>query len=370
MMRPTTRDRLADVGLFLLAAGFSVLSADSVAVDPGLSPALLAADQATGALACGALFLRRRWPLQLAVALLAAGALSHFVTGAAMVALYTVAVRRPPRTTGWVAALAYAPVPLFLARTPAPGTKETDSALTYFALVAAALSWGLYVRSRRQLLASLRERAARAAAEARREAREDIAREMHDVLAHRLSLLSVHAGALEFHPEAPREEIRRAAAVVRDSAHQALQDLREVVGVLREPGAGLRPQPVLTDVERLVEEARQAGADVAAEVDVADPAAVPAAVGRTVYRVVQECLTNARKHAAGQRVTVTVTGGPGEGLAVEVRNRAPDAAESPVPGGGHGLVGLAERVRLTDGRLVHGRVGGDFRVTARIPWAA
>ncbi|MDT0382100.1 histidine kinase [Streptomyces sp. DSM 42041] len=369
-MRPSTRDRLADVGLFLAAAGFSVLTADSVVVDPGLSPTLLAADQATGALACGALFLRRRWPVQLAVALLVAGTVSHFVTGATLAALYTVAVLRPPRTTGWLAVLAYAPVPVFLARAPDPGAEETDSALTYFALVAAALSWGLYVRSRRQLVASLRERAERAAEEARREAREGIAREMHDVLAHRLSLLSVHAGALEFHPDAPREEIRRAAGVVRDSAHQALEDLREVVGVLREPGGALRPQPVLADVARLVEEAREAGADVVTEWRVADPGAVPAAAGRTAYRVVQECLTNARKHAAGQRVTVRVAGEPGDGLAVEVRNRVPGAGEAAIPGGGNGLVGLAERVRLADGTLVHGRVGGDFRVEARIPWAA
>ena len=82
-------------------------------------------------------------------------------------------------------------------------------------------------------MASLRERADRAHTEARRQAREDIAREMHDVLAHRLSLLSVHAGALHFNPEAPAEEIRRAAGVIRDSAHEALEDLREIIGVLR-----------------------------------------------------------------------------------------------------------------------------------------
>ncbi len=99
------------------------------------------------------------------------------------------------------------------------------------------------VRSRRQLVVTLRERARRAEAEAelraeqaQRLAREAIAREMHDVLAHRLTLLSVHAGALEFRPDAPAAEVGRAAGVIRDSAHEALQDLREIIGVLRGPG--------------------------------------------------------------------------------------------------------------------------------------
>ena len=100
-------------------------------------------------------------------------------------------------------------------------------------LLSGSFGWGLFVRSRRQLIASLRERADRAHAEARRQAREDIAREMHDVLAHRLSLLSVHAGALRFNPGAPEEEIQRTAGVIRDCAHEALEDLREIIGVLR-----------------------------------------------------------------------------------------------------------------------------------------
>ncbi len=102
------------------------------------------------------------------------------------------------------------------------------------------LVWGMFVRARRQLVHSLRERARRAEAEqqlrveqARHHERERIAREMHDVLAHRISLLSLHAGALEFRPDAPAVEVAKAAGVIRDSAHQALQDLREVIGVLR-----------------------------------------------------------------------------------------------------------------------------------------
>jgi signal transduction histidine kinase len=176
-------------------------------------------------------------------------------------------------------------------------------------------------------LVSLRDRAERAETEARlraeqaqQRARDEIAREMHDVLGHRLSLLSVHAGALEFRPDASAEEIAGAAKVIRENAHQALQDLREVIGVLRAP-VGELPQPTLADVRQLVEESGRAGmrVDLAQEVD----GTVPDLAGRTAYRIVQEALTNARKHAPGAEVHVTVAGGPGQGLAVEVANGPP-----------------------------------------------
>ena len=128
----------------------------------------------------------------------------------------------------------------------------------------AVLAWGMFVRARRQLIVSLRDRAERAEAEqqlrvaqARQLERTRIAREMHDVLAHRISLLSLHAGALEFRPDAPPEEVARAAGVIRASAHDALQDLREVIGVLRAETTGeathrSRPQPTLADLPALV----------------------------------------------------------------------------------------------------------------------
>lgn len=187
-------------------------------------------------------------------------------------------------------------------------------------LTVATVGWGMFVRSKRQLMVSLRDRARRAETEARlraeqaqRLAREAIAREMHDVLAHRLTLLSVHAGALEFRPDAPRDEIARAAGVIRESAHEALQDLREIIGVLRagdSEDAG-RPQPTLAALDTLVAESRQAGMKVTLDQRVTSAASVPASVGRTAYRIVQEALTNARKHAPGAEVTVAVAGGPG-----------------------------------------------------------
>nr|WP_243275052.1 histidine kinase [Streptomyces albus] len=355
----------------MFAGCFLVLSADAVAIDPGTSEAALLLDQLRGALACAALFLRRRWPVALAVALLLAEPFSHFLTGPILVALFTVVVDRPPRVTAAVSALAFVPMPFVLASAPSADDPKTVSALTYFVLLAGAVGWGLYVRSRRQLLVSLRERADRAAADARREAREDVAREMHDVLAHRLSLLSVHAGALEVNPGGDPAQVRRAAGVIRDSAHQALQDLREVIGVLRAPESGDRPQPVLADVARLAEESRQAGARVTLDLDVeGGPQTAPPVAGRTAYRIVQEGLTNARKHGPGPGcpVSVTVRGASGRGLTVEVRNPgAPDGTPR-VPGAGQGLIGLAERTLLAGGTLEHGWDGDEFQLRAALPW--
>jgi signal transduction histidine kinase len=367
----TAGDWIADIALFLFAACFAVLSADTVLHGEHPPPAVLFADQAAGALACAALFLRRRRPVQLAVALLVAGLFSHFITGATIVAVFTVAAGRTIRTTAWVAGLGFLPVPLFLAQSPGPDDPATASGITYFVLLAGAIGWGLFVRSRRQLVESLRERAESARTEARRQVREDVAREMHDVLAHRLSLLSLHAGALAFNPGASERETREAAEVIRDSAHEALEDLRGIIGVLRAPaGEASRPQPVLTDLPSLVEESRKAGMRVGLESAVTGREA-PAAVGRTAYRIVQEGLTNARKHAPDSPVHVSVSGGPGEGLSVRLRNglaAAPPASE--VPGAGQGLAGLAERTHIAGGSLEHGEYDGEFELRAWLPWAA
>ncbi|UCM91094.1 sensor histidine kinase [Streptomyces marincola] len=370
-MRRVLRNLLVDVLFFLFAIVFSVLIADSVLPDD-LSPAAEATENTVWLVACLAVFARRRWPVPLAAALIVAGAWLHLLTGPTLVALFTVAAHRPPRVTAWVTALAMAPAPLAVAQHLLdPEPDRFVRGIVYFLLILGAVGWGLYTRSRRQLIASLRERAERAAIDARRQAREDMAREMHDVLAHRLSLLSVHAGALEFNPGAPPAEVRRAAAVIRESAHQALDDLRDVIGVLRSAGDTGRPQPVLADLERLAEESRTAGTRVVLDQRVADPGAAPGAAGRTAYRIVQEALTNARKHAAGAPVTVTVRGGPGTGLTVEVGNpvRGGGASDA-IPGAGQGLIGLAERASLAGGRLEHHRSADRFTLTAWLPWPA
>ncbi len=378
--RRTARDWVVDFGCFLLAVFVGLVGIDTLSREPGISPEFAAVDQLLGAIACATVWLRRRWPLGLAVAMLPVAFLSNTAGGAGLVSLFTLAVHRPFRYVAWVGGITVASLPVFFRLRPDPEVPYAASVVATVVLVAAVIGWGMFVRSKRQLLRSLRDQVRRAETEAalraekaQRLAREAIAREMHDVLAHRLTLLSVHAGALEFRPDAPREEIVRAAGVIRESAHEALQDLREIIGVLRagEPDDTGRPQPTLSAVEGLVAESREAGMKIALDLRVADPALVPASAGRTAYRIAQEGLTNARKHAPGAEVTVEVTGAPGTGLTVSVLNPPPPGPVPHVPGSGQGLIGLTERATLAGGRLDHGRQpDGGFAVRAWLPWAA
>jgi len=379
--RRTVRDWAVDITAFLCAAGIALLALAAIDADETTADIVVIVDSVIGAAACCALWLRRRWPVGLAVALVVICVVEPVAAGALMVALFSLAVHRPFKPVAIVGAGALLMAPLQPFLRPDPATSFVASTIIGILLILLLLSWGMVVRSRRQLVLTLRERARRAEAEAelraeqaQRLAREAIAREMHDVLAHRLTLLSVHAGALEFRPDAPTAEIARAAGVIRDSAHEALQDLREIIGVLRGPGdtgEGERPQPTLTTLDALIGESRQAGMKVTVDQRVAAPADAPAATGRTVYRIAQECLTNARKHAPGAEATVTVTGGPGDGLTIEVANPAPTEPFERVPGSGQGLIGLTERATLAGGRLEHGPTAdGGFMVRARLPWPA
>ncbi|MFF0589872.1 histidine kinase [Streptomyces sp. NPDC003781] len=376
--RRTARDWGVDFTCFLLAVVIGLMAADVLDQEPGLSPGMAVADQLIGALACAAVWLRRRWPVGLAVVMVPVSLVSATAGGAVLASLFTLAVHRPFRYVAWIGGASIAVTPLYYWMRPEPGLPFLASLAIGFLLAVTVLGWGLLVRAKRQLLLSLRDRARHAEAEARlraeqaqRLAREAIAREMHDVLAHRLTLLSVHAGALEFRPDAPREEVARAAGVIRESAHEALQDLRQIIGVLRagdSEEAG-RPQPTLAALDALVAESREAGMKVTLADRVPDPGAVPAAVGRTAYRIAQEALTNARKHAPGTEVTVSVTGAPGAGLALSVRNAPPRGEVPRVPGSGQGLIGLTERATLAGGTLEHGPTpGGGFEVRARLPW--
>ncbi|MEU8664330.1 sensor histidine kinase, partial [Actinoplanes philippinensis] len=317
--------------------------------DPG--DPLLALDVGAGVLAWLLTPLLVWWPVGGTAALTVLAVLSPAVTPPATMGALQVA-RRRDRTAAVVAAAGG------IAAHAVQGAWRVNGGMSYgwwLALVTIAygalLGWGLWARAREALIRTLQERAQRAeaeqgrrVAEARMLERRQIAREMHDVLAHRLSLLATFAGAMEFRPDAPPEQMSRAAGVVRSGVHQALEELREVISLLRDDdgdGEGVRPQPVLADVPRLVAESREAGTEVLLREAVDDPAGAPPTVARTAYRVVQEGLTNARKHAAGQAVRVTVSGGPGAGLEVDVRNRL--AAGGTLPSGGAGLVGLTER---------------------------
>ncbi|WP_327352348.1 sensor histidine kinase [Streptomyces sp. NBC_01304] len=379
--RRTFRDWIVDFLIFLTAAAIAMMTMDAIGKNPDISPGLATLDQLIGGLACAALWLRRRWPVELAVTLTALGLVSDTAGIAAAIAVFTVAVHRPFKYVAWLGGVSLASVPFFYAYRPDPDMPYGVSVGFGVLVSLVVIGWGMFVRSRRQLLLSLRDRARRAESEAalraekaQRLAREEIAREMHDVLAHRLTLLSVHAGALEFRPDAPQAEVARAAGVIRDSAHEALQDLREIIGVLRtnEPTDETgRPQPTLAALDALVAESREAGMKVILDCRIPDPAKVPAGIGRNAYRIAQEGLTNARKHAPGAEVTVSVAGAAGEGLTVEVANPAPPGEVPAVPGSGQGLIGLTERATLAGGRLGHGDAGdGGFRVRAWLPWAA
>jgi signal transduction histidine kinase len=347
--------------------------------------------------ACLALWWRSGYPVAVTVVAFGAAWFSPLALGAGLVAIGTAASRARGRALLLVALLAVLGSVVFPLVNPAAG-EILKIGFPAFLLTVIAFGWGLYARARRELVASLRERAARLEADqehsaerAREAERRRIAREMHDVLAHRLSLLSVHAGALEFRPDALPGEITQAAGVIRASASAALSELRQVITVLREDSDAVAgpPQPELAQLRALLEESCAAGMTLRQHLDLTEAEPLPAAAQRAAYRVVQEGLTNARKHAPGAIVDVTVTGTAQAGLVAEIVSRrtpgappsvaapqarrapaGPDAAAAsvPPPGPGAGLIGLAERLALVGGELAHGtNAKGDFVLRATIP---
>ena len=378
----TGRDRAVDaVGCFIAAALGALFLSPTLrdSVEP-MPTAQVVVDVSCGALACLSLWWRRRWAFGVALTCLVLGTFSISATPAGLLALFSLAVHRPVRQTLLLAAL-WVPFTVIFA-IYSPSTDPVSVLLRVTPLVLAVTAWGMFIRARRQLLFTLRERALRAEADqhlhedrARMAERTRIAREMHDVLAHRISLLALHAGGLEVRPDLPPEKVRETAELLRSTARQALEELRGVIGVLREePGqesAPPTPQPTLADIRRLVEETRRAGAKIGFEMQVEHAEAVPNTLGRDAYRIVQEALTNIGKHASGTAARVRVTGAPGRGLHVSIRNRHPvHARPGPaLPGSGAGLLGLQERVALAGGTLVHGPDGsGDFVVDAELQW--
>ncbi|WP_410638996.1 sensor histidine kinase [Amycolatopsis sp. lyj-346] len=212
---------------------------------------------------------------------------------------------------------------------------------------------------------------------ARREEQARIAREMHDVLGHRLSLLSLQAGALEV-TATTAPEAAEAAKTVRTTARQSLDDLRQVIGVLRGSGfpdraaggAAEPPQPTLADIPDLITGARQAGLAVNVTILLDQASAAPAPLATAAYRILQEALTNVLRHAPGAPAEVLVRGGPGAGLSVEVVNPLPPHPV-PSPGSGTGLTGVNERISLLGGTLSAGPFDErTFALRAWLPWVA
>jgi signal transduction histidine kinase len=190
----------------------------------------------------------------------------------------------------------------------------------------------------------------------------------------------MHAGALAFRDDLDADRLREGLVQIQGQANDALHELRDVLGVLRKDDPGpvtARPQPTYDDITALVDEARSLGLEVdwSDRVDATTP--VPPATGRTVYRIVQEGITNVRKHAPGSEVAISSSGNPRSGITVVLANQiaqaSGDAAHDQVagaPGAGLGLVGLRERTELRGGRLDQRTEGATFVLEAWLPWTA
>ncbi|MFE3094508.1 sensor histidine kinase [Streptomyces sp. NPDC059248] len=374
-----------------------------------------------GMIAGASLVLRRRWPIAVVLVGIAItpAEMGYLLT---IVGLYSLAASEVPRRitatlTGMslvgMFIIAFVQMEQDVREAPEdfgdPGAWFVP-AMSAFVAVGLALPpvlFGLYIGARRRLMESLRERADSLEAElslladraeeraewARTEERTRIAREMHDVVAHRVSLMVVHAAALQAVALKDPPKAVKNAALVGDMGRQALTELREMLGVLRSgddrPSVAAVPLaavgaaaaaaaaaaaggdgdgPSIADVEALVGQSRQAGMVVEYAVQ-GEARDYPPEVEQTAYRVIQEALTNVHKHAAGAKVLVRLAH-RGTEVAMQVENGAPDASGdgADLPSGGNGLVGMRERVHALGGVFVSGPTdAGGFRVSAVLP---
>ncbi|SKC75824.1 sensor histidine kinase [Krasilnikoviella flava] len=346
-----------------------------------------------------ALTLRRRWPmLCLALTLLGQLALApllpafmSFQAPAGLMAAYSVGVYAPRRPAlGAAAATAVVQVllgyvlggPASAAELGVPvGTQLWGGLVSALVTYLGAVLVGAYVGTRRELLAQLRARVAQAererealAAQAVLAERGRMARELHDVAAHHLSGIVVQAAAAERLVTGDPERAKESLRWIRGQGRETLENLRLVVGILRDTGDGddapSAPQPTLADVPALLDLARSTGTRVQ-ETRRGDPYDLPPTAQLTVYRVLQESLANARRHAPGSAVDVETVYDEDE-LAVTVRNGPADRPAAIAPpeeaGPGHGVIGMTERAELVGGRLTARRTsGGGWLVRLTVP---
>ncbi|MBM4794034.1 two-component sensor histidine kinase [Streptomyces sioyaensis] len=346
------------------------------------------------------LLVRRRFPL-LVFLLTLPGLYIGYIWFAPMIGLYTLAARRPGRARlGSCAVLLIAAhfFPYPISDFELDDYRENTLVLIDATVTSAApIALGLLMRTRRELASrvedltrSLRREDRLLADRVKTTERARLAREMHDVVAHQVSLISLQAGAVQVSTE--DAAARAGARTIRELSVRTLEELRHMVGVLRADGGDtgaaqdLAPQPDLAELPRLIE---MSALDVTYEGGVVAGAKGAKTVERAAFRTVQEALTNVRKHAPGARVRIRVdpldavrvegadrSGGAGEsragdGLRVEIRNGPPDetATVPALPGGGHGLVGLRERAQSLGGTLEARRTSdGGFVVRAELPY--
>ncbi|GAA4210648.1 hypothetical protein GCM10022252_78690 [Streptosporangium oxazolinicum] len=318
---------------------------------------------------------RRMWPLLTVTAVDAVMRSPGFLVAVTSYAVATTYRRRSHLTV-------YAVSASLLFVIPPPGAALTSSLGGVALFVWLPMALGLWATARGQVLEGLRERADRLEREqsarterARAQERARIARDMHDVVAHRVSLMVLHAGALEINAAERRTATQ--AELIRTTGVEALAQLRAVLGVLNTPsaehprpggepaGEPLVERPALADLDRLLDRSRSAGVPVERR-DEGTARALPAMVEHAAYRVVQEALTNVHKHAGAVATRVTLRFLPS---ALEVTiGSAPGGGDRVLPGGGFGLAGLRERVELLDGEFTARRdADGGFTVRAWLP---
>jgi signal transduction histidine kinase len=336
------------------------------------------------------LLLRRRFPFGAPAFLFAGLALVSLVSPAAvyggtsftlfalMLAFWAAGAQRERQPAVAAAAIGLAAVVVILATGGRGGVVRTgDAELSLFiwSLIAVGLPLGAFaLRARAQRAAALQERADRLerereertrAAVAAERAR--IARDLHDVIAHSVTVMTVQGGAARLLLDSDPGRAREPLLVVEETGHQALADMRRLVGIVQdepERAPALTPQPDLADLPALAEKLRRAGLPTDLVVH-GEPETLTPGVELTAYRVVQEALTNALKHAGPATARVTVIYEP-QALRLEISDDGPGTSSQ--QGGGHGLVGMRERVALYGGRLEVGpRAGGGFSVCARLP---
>jgi signal transduction histidine kinase len=326
--------------------------------------------------AVAAMVMRRQVPF-IAVLVTVPGFLTGWSQLAAMIALGTLASRR---SWGWQLVVSW--ILVFICRFIlwplsdfADLTWREHALDVVWAVIVASMpvAIGMLITARKELsariteLANSREREKALYAETVRAAeRTKLAREMHDVVSHQVTLIAMQAGALQV--AASDESSKETATTIRRLSTRTLEELRSLVGVLRSGVGGEGQQPGLERLGDLVSNFRSDAVPVALDVK-AEPSRLPRSVSHAVYRTVQEALTNVRKHAAGARASVKVMAQQ-DTLVVEVRNERAGGRGPTLPSGGHGLIGLRERAGLLGGTFQAGPTSeGGFRVSATYPLA-
>ncbi|MHA4817280.1 sensor histidine kinase [Streptomyces aculeolatus] len=374
--RPVRRALLTPPQLrLLLVAGFAFVVVKSVRAALTEQAGLVTSPAASAVVAvalCAVLPLCRRMPVAVA-AVTGAGFLLESQLWPVFIALYAVTVWRSRVVAVALTGAVFVPA----AFGPYRELVNMPQVMLFpCAVLAVPLAVGLAARSQRDLTGSLARQLEHLEAanrlrdeQVRMAERARIAREMHDVLAHRLSLLVLHTGVLQRRGEAVPEPVRERLDLLRTTSAHALDDLRDLLGALRDHEGPVPLAPTADDLPALVAESERAGTRVRARTD--DLAGLPAAVRLAAHRIVQEALTNARKHAPGMPVDLTVAV-TGTTVAIRAENEcgvAGEGAGGPDGGSrGYGLVGIAERVAALHGELATGRAAdGRFVLTAELP---